>query len=81
MLNGVRIDPEAFFARQLYSAANSIKGWIVVGGFITTIACFFNIIQKIMIEYLELMSFCKVKASRLCWIYFGGRLMPLPNVE
>ena len=27
------------------------------------------------------MSFYKVEAGRLCWIYLVGRLMPLPNVE
>ena len=33
-----------------------------------------------MIEF-ELMGFCRVEAGRLCWIYPGGRLMPLPNIE
>ena len=27
------------------------------------------------------MDFCQVEAGRLCWIYPGGRLIPLPNVE
>ena len=27
------------------------------------------------------MGFCQADAGRLCWIYPGGRLMPLPNVE
>ena len=29
----------------------------------------------------ELMGFCRVEVGRLCWIYPGGRLMPLPNIE
>jgi len=29
----------------------------------------------------ELMGFCKVEVGRLCWIYPGGRLMPLPNIK
>ena len=27
------------------------------------------------------MGFCKVEAGRLCWIYPGGRLLPLPDIE
>ena len=65
-----------FFSRQLNSATNSIKGQIVVGGFITIIAQFFNIIPKDNDQVprserldrasFELMSFCKVESGRLC---------------
>ena len=29
----------------------------------------------------EIMNFCKVEAGRLCWIYPGDWLLPLPNVN
>jgi len=38
MLDGVQLDPGSFLARQLHSAAGSIKGRIVIGGIVTTIA-------------------------------------------
>jgi len=56
-----------------------------------TIALFFNIMLEDddrvpMFERLDkasfkLMSFCKVEAGKLCWIYPESRLMPLPCVE
>jgi len=27
------------------------------------------------------MNFCKVDGGRLCWIYPGDQLLPLPNVD
>jgi len=44
MLDGVRLDLGAFFARQSHSAATSTKGRIVVWGFVTTISCSLNVI-------------------------------------
>ena len=57
-------------------------------------ACFFNVIpdddddddrvfrsERHDKASFKLMSFCKVEAGRLCWIYPVDRLMPLPNVE
>jgi len=29
----------------------------------------------------KIMNSCKVEARRLCWIYHGDRLLPLPNVD
>jgi len=29
----------------------------------------------------KIMNFCKVEAGRLCWIYPGDWLLPLPNVD
>jgi len=76
------MDPGAFFARQLYSVATSTKGRIVIGGFVTPIARFFNVIpddndwvsgfERLDKSSFKLMSFCKVKAGRLCWIYLWG---------
>ena len=40
------MDPGAFFAPQLYSAANNTKGQIIVGGFVMTVVRFFNIIPN-----------------------------------
>ena len=48
------MDPRVFFARQLYNAATSTKGRIVVEVFITTIARFFNIIPHDDDRYLGL---------------------------
>jgi len=67
------------------------KGRIVIGGVITSIARFLGIepnpddrvrgFERLDKAAFELMGFCQVKAGRLCWIYLGGQLMPLPNVE
>ena len=43
MLDGVQIDPGAFLARQLYDAAVSTKGRIIIGAVITTIARFLSV--------------------------------------
>jgi len=76
------MDAGAFLAHQLYSAASSTKGRIVVGRFVATIACFFNIIphdddwvpgsKRFDKPSFELLSFCKLEASRLCRIYLEG---------
>jgi len=78
------MDPGTFFACQLYSAGNNTKGQIVVGGLITTIAQFFNIIpedddqvpgsERLDKASFELMSFGKLEAGRLFWIYPGTGL-------
>jgi hypothetical protein len=91
MLQDERLDPGSFLARQLYSAATSTKGRIVVGGIVTSIARFLGIepnpddrvsgSERLDKAAFELMGFCRVEAGRLCWIYPGGRLMPLPNIE
>ena len=79
MLDGVQLDPGAFLARQLYSAAVSSKGRTVIDGIITTIARFLVIepnpkdrvfvFERLDQVAFELMKFCKVEAGRLCWIY------------
>jgi len=88
MLHGERLDPGSFLARQLYSATTSTKDRIVVGEIITSIARFLGIepnpddrvsgSKRVDKAAFELMDFCKVEVGRLCWIYPGGRLMPLP---
>ena len=91
MVHGERLDPGSFLARQLYSAATSTKGRIVIGGIIISIARFLGIepnpddrvsgFERLDKVAFALMGFCRVEAGRLCWIYPGGQLMPLPNVE
>jgi len=76
MLYGVQLDPDSFLARQLNSAAVSIKGRLVIGGIMTTIARFLGIEPKLEdrvfeFERLEqatfkIMNFSKVEARRLC---------------
>ena len=43
ILDVLQLDPNSFLARQLYSAAISTKGRIVIGGIVTTIARFLGI--------------------------------------
>ena len=43
MLNGDQLDPGSFLARKLHSGTVSIKGRIVIGGIITTIAKFLGV--------------------------------------
>jgi len=84
MLNGVCMDAGAFFARQLYCAATSTKGRIALRGFVMTIAHLFNIIpdddervpgsEQLDKASFKLMSFCKVEASQLFWVYLGVNL-------
>jgi len=67
------MDPRALFARQLHSAATSTKGQIVIGGFVVTIARFFNVIpddddrvagsDHLNKSSFEFINFCKVEAS------------------
>ena len=52
MLDGVQLDPWAFLARQLYSAAVTTKDRIVIGGIVTTIARFLDVEPNPRIEYL-----------------------------
>jgi len=91
MLHGERLDLRSFLAIQLYSAATNTKGKIVIGGIITSIGRFLGFepnpndrvsgSERLDKAACELMGFCHVEAGRLCWIYPGGRLMPLPNIE
>jgi len=53
MLDGVQLNPSLFFARQLYSAAVSTKGRIVISGIVTTIARFLDIEPILRIEFLD----------------------------
>jgi len=81
----------SFLAKHLYSAAVSTKGRIVIGEIVTTIARFLGIepnpddrvsgSELLDQAAFEIMSFCKAEAGRLCWIYPGDRLLPLPNVD
>jgi len=76
---------------QLYSAAISTKGRIVISGIVTAIARFLGVepnpkdrVSKF--EWLdqaafEIMNFCKVEAGRLCSIYPADWLLLLPNVD
>ena len=59
ILDGVQIDPGAFLARQLYSAAVSTKGKIVIRGVITTTARFLVLIPIQRIEFLGPSSLIK----------------------
>jgi len=72
MLDGARLNPGAFFARQLHSAATSTKGRIVLGGFVITISCSFNVIpyddddrvpasKRLDKATFELMSFVRLR--------------------
>jgi len=91
MLDGDQLDPGSFLARQFHSAAFSTKGRIVIGGIITTIARFLGVesnpedrvcgSERLDQVTFEIMSFCKVEAGRLCWIYPGDRFLPLPNID
>ena len=91
MLESVQLDPGSFLARQLHSAAVSTKGRIVIDGIITIIAKFLGAepnpedrvsgSERLDQADFEIMNFCKVEAGRLCWIYPGDRLLPLPNVD
>jgi len=88
MLNGDSIDPGAFLACQLYRAAVSTKGKIVIGGRITSIVRFLGIESNSEdrvseSEWLDkasfvLMSFCKIETGRMCWIYLRDDLCRLP---
>jgi len=89
MLEGKRIDLGSFLARQLYSAAISTKGRIVIGGIVTSIARFLGIepnpydrvreSERLDKAAFELMGFCQVEAGRLCWIYLGVALCLFPT--
>jgi len=91
MLDAVPLDPSSFLTRQLHSAAVTIKGRIVIGGIVTTIARFLGVklnpedrvsrFERLDKAAFEIMNFCKVEAGRLCWIYLGDQLLPLPNVD
>ena len=88
---GDQLVPGSFLARQLHSAAVSTKGRIVIDGIVTTIARFLRVecnfqdrvfrSEKLDQAAFEIMNLCKVEAGRLCWIYPGDRLLPLPNVD
>ena len=91
MLDSFQLDPGSLLAMQLYSAAVSTKGRIVIGGIVTTIARFLSIepnpedkisrSEQFHRATFEIMNFYKVKAGRLCWIYLKDRLLPHPNVD
>ena len=71
MLDGVQLDPGEFLAKQLYSAAVSTKGRIVIGSIVTTIVRFLDIepnpkdrvprSERFDQVVFEIMNFCKVK--------------------
>jgi len=79
MLDKDQLDPASFLARQLHSAVISTKGKIVIGGIITTITRFLGVepnpkdgvsgSERLDQAAFEILNFCKVYASRLCWIY------------
>ena len=81
MLDGDQLNPGSFLARQLHSATVSTKGRIVIGGIIPTIVRFLGVephyedrvfgSEQPDQAAFEIMNFCKVEASRLCWIYPG----------
>ena len=72
ILDGVQLDPGAFLARQLYSAAVSTKGRIVIRGVVTTIARFLGVKPNPEdrvsgSEQLNHVTFkIKVETGRLC---------------
>jgi len=75
----------------LHSAIVSTKDRIVIDEIVTTIARFFGVepdpedrvsgSERFDQAAFEIMNFYKVEAARLCWIYHGDRLLPLPNVD
>ena len=75
----------------MYSVTVSTKSRIVIGGIITTIAKFLGVepnpkdqvsrSEQLDQSAFEIISFCKVEASHLCWSYPRDWLMPLPNVD
>jgi len=91
MLDGGQLDPSSFLARQLYSAAVSTKGRIVISGIITTIARFLGVepnpedrvprSERLDQATFEIMNFFKVEAGCLCWLYPRDWLFLLPNVD
>ena len=76
---------------QLYSAAISTKGRIVISGIVTAIARFLGVepnpkdrvlgSERLYQAAFEIMNFCKVEIGHLCWIYLRDRLLSLPNVD
>jgi len=91
MFQDDHIDPGSFLSRQFYSAATSNQGRIVIGGIITSIARFLGIrpnpddrvrgSEQLDKAAFELIGFCPIEARKLCWMYPGGRFIPLPNIE
>jgi len=91
MLEGDPIDPVSFFVNQLYSAVISSAHRIVIGGLITPIARLVGVelnpddrvvgLEWLNLAAFEQMKFCKVDGGRICWIYPGNWLMPLPNID
>ena len=91
MLQGKRLDPRSFLSCQLSNAVTSTKRRIVIAGIIASIVKFLGIesnpndrvsgFERLYKVAFELMGFCRIEAGRLCWIYPGDQLMPLPNIE
>jgi len=91
MLESDRIDPRSFLVNQVYSIATSSAHRIVIRGLITPItrmvAAEPNIddrvtgLERLNLAAVEQMKFCKVNGRRICWIYPGNRLMPLPHAD
>jgi len=87
----IQLDQGSLLAGQLHSAPMGTKPMIVIGGIITTVARFQSVepnpedrvsrSERLDQATFEIMNFCKVEAGRLCWIYPGNRLLPLPNVD
>jgi len=83
--------PGSFLARQLYSAAISTNGRIVIGGIVTSIVRFLRVepnpedrvfgSKRLDQAACEIMNFYKVEAGCLCWIYPRDRLLLLSNVD
>jgi len=75
-LEGAQLDPDSLLGMQLYSAATSTTGRIVIGGIMTTIARFLGIesnpenrvsrSRRLDQAAFEIMNFCKVEVGRLC---------------
>ena len=37
--------------------------------------------ERLALAAFERMKFCKMKGSRMCWIYPKNKIMPLPNID
>jgi len=91
MLEASWIDPWPFLVNQLYSAATNCVYRIVIGGLITPFATLVSVemntddrvagLERLNLAGFEQTKLCRVDGGRICWIYPGNWLMPLPNVE
>jgi len=91
MLQLTCVDPRSFFANQLLSITTSSAKKIMIGGLITPTSRSVGIepntddrmsrSKRLKLAVFELMKFYTVDGGRMCWIYCGTRLIPLPNVD